>query len=80
MAEAYDPAQNPFSAEKAWVTFQDHMEGARKLLEEIRKEQAEGTATDREMLLQAVDALGKLTDNTILYRVVRKGLEARDAG
>ena len=38
----------------------------------------ERRAFGRELLLKAAEALGRLTDNTILQRIVRKALEARD--
>ena len=77
MAELQEALQNPFSREKAWVTFQDNMEAARRLQEEIRQDRETGTASDRELVLKAAEALGRLTDNTILLPVVRKALEAR---
>ena len=77
MAELQEALQNPFSREKAWVTFQDNMEAARRLQEEIRQARETGTASDRELVLKAAEALGRLTDNTILLPVVRKALEAR---
>ncbi len=69
--------QDPFSMERAWETFQENMHEARRLREEIRQGQADG-AGERELLLKAAEALGRLTDNTVLKRVVQKGLEARD--
>ena len=77
MAELQEALQNPFSREKAWVTFQDNMEAARRLQEEIRQNRETGTASDRELVLKAAEALGRLTDNTVLLPVVRKALEAR---
>lgn len=77
MAELQEALQNPFSREKAWVTFQDNMEAARRLQEEIRQSRETGTASDRELVLKAAEALGRLTDNTVLLPVVRKALEAR---
>ena len=77
MAELQEALQNPFSREKAWVTFQDNMEAARRLQEEIRQGRETGTVSDRELVLKAAEALGRLTDNTILLPVVRKALEAR---
>ena len=52
---------------------------ARPLRAEIRQGLAEG-ADERELLLKGAEALGRLTDNTILKRVVQKGLEERDQG
>ena len=78
MSERTEALQNPFSPEKAWVTFQENRERALMLKSKAEEARREGSAPEREMLLQAVEALGLLTDNTILLRVVRKALEARD--
>ena len=77
MEEDRKKDQDPFSMERAWETFQENMREARRLREEIRQGQADGE-NERELLLKAAEALGRLTDNTILKRVVQKGLEARD--
>ena len=77
MEEDRKKDQDPFSMERAWETFQENMREARRLREEIRQGQADG-GNERELLLKAAEALGRLTDNTILKRVVQKGLEARD--
>ena len=74
-----DPLQNPFSPERAYLTFQTNMEEAARLRDEVLRERETGEASDREMLLKAVDALGKATDNTILEKVIRRALEARDS-
>ena len=78
MEVSQEALQNPFSREKAWMTFQENMETAARLRDEVLQERAEGSVPERELLLKAVDALGRLTDNTILLRVVQKGLESRD--
>ncbi len=69
----------PFSREKAWLTYRENMAEAARLKKKIAQEREEGTASEREMLEQAVEALGRLTDNTILAGVVKKALEARKA-
>ena len=79
MADIQDALQNPFSQEKAWLTFQEHLKGAARLREEIRQGLEDGTASDRELTIKAADALGRLTDNTILERVIRQALEGRDS-
>ena len=71
--------QDPFSPEKAWLTFQENMDKARRLREEIRQDLEAGGKTDRELILKATEALGMLTDNTVIARVVRRALEERDA-
>lgn len=69
--------QNPFSPEKALRTWEENMERARALRDEIRRGQDEG-APVRDQLLRAAEAVGRLTDNTVFPRVVRRALEARD--
>ena len=78
MEVSQEALQNPVRREKAWMTFQENMETAARLRNEVLQERAEGSVPERELLLKAVDALGRLTDNTILLRVVQKGLESRD--
>ena len=79
MAESNGAFQNPFSREQAWMTFQKNMSEAARLQEEIRQGAEDGSASERELLLKASEALGRLTDNTILKRIVEKALEARDS-
>jgi len=78
MAEQNDFFQNPFSMEKAWLTYQKNMSEAARLREEIRQGSENGSASERELLLKAAEALGRLTDNTVLKPIVEKALEARD--
>ena len=78
MPEQPDALQNPFSREKAWVTFRENMAEAARLRREIREAQASDSASDRELLLKAAEALGRLTDNTILLPLVEEALKARD--
>ena len=78
MTDFQDAMQNPFSREKAYCTFLENMREASRLWEEVQRERAEGTGTDRELLLKVTETLARLTDNTILVSLVRKGLEARD--
>ena len=78
MEETREMDQDPFSMERAYATFEENMRTARRLREEIRQGREKGEP-DRELLLKGAEALGRLTDNTILRRIVQKGLEARDA-
>jgi hypothetical protein len=78
MAENGDALQNPFSPEKAWLTYRENMTEAARLRDEIRQATESGEGNERETLLKATEALGRLTDNTILKRIVRKALEERD--
>ncbi len=70
---------NPFSPEKAWMTYQENMTEAERLRAEIREGLEQG-APERELLLKAAEAIGRLTDNTILRSLIQKALEAREAG
>lgn len=78
MANLEEAMANPFSREKAWLTYQENMTRAAALREEIRQGQADGSLSERELLFRAAEALGRLTDNTILARIVRGAVEARD--
>ena len=69
--------QNPFSREKALRTWEENMDRARTLRNEIRRGQETG-ASVRDQLLRAAEAVGCLTDNTVFPRIVRRALEARD--
>ena len=77
MSEQANPLENPFSKENALLTFRKNMATASRLREEAsRGDSGEST---RERLLKAVEALGRFTDNTILLKIVREALEARDS-
>ncbi|MBQ9251363.1 MAG: hypothetical protein IJ188_06110 [Clostridia bacterium] len=78
MADLEEALQNPFSKEKALHTFRENMSRATELRAEIDAALAAGTGEDRDLVLKAAEALGRLTDNTILERLVRQALEARD--
>ena len=78
MTEVEEALRNPFSRETTYFTFLENMENASRLRAEIQKARAEGTGTDRELVLKAAEALGMLTDNTILYRIVSQALAKRD--
>ena len=79
MGEQEDLSLNPFSMEKAFLTFQENMRTAAALKEEIDREAGKGTVSDRELLMKAAEALGRLTDQTILAQIIRRELEAREA-
>ena len=69
--------ENPFSKEKAWLTWQENREMAARLREELRRGLENGAST-REQLLRSVEIIGRLTDNTILLTIVQRSLESRD--
>ena len=79
MADIQEALADPFSRENAWLAFQKNREEALRLREMIRQEQETGTATERERLIQAADALGRLTDNSVLRPAVEKSLAERAA-
>ena len=70
---------NPFSKENAYLTWRKNMETAERLRREIREAAENGGAPERELVIRAAEALGMMTDNTILGRIVRQALEGRDA-
>jgi len=78
MTEQQEEPIGPFSMEKAYQTYPENISEARQLKRAIDEGRQDGTATERELLLMASEALGRLTDNTILKRIVEKGLEARE--
>lgn len=72
-----DQMENPFSKEKAWATYRENMRVAARIKAEL--ENPDCLWSEREKLFQAVEAVGRLTDNTVLARIVRQAVEARDA-
>lgn len=78
MSEQQDALQNPFSKEKAYITFQENMQISSEMWGNFREKRKSGAASTRELLLEASEILGRLTDNTILAEMVRRGLEARE--
>lgn len=79
MTDIQEALADPFSRENAWLTFQRNMEEAARLREEIRQGQESGALTERELLIKAADALGRLTDNSVLRPAIEKSLAERDA-
>ena len=75
--EADSGAFSPFSPEKAWQTWEDNRDTSLRLREEVRTA-GDDAGTLRERLLKTVEIVGRLTDNTILLRIIRQALEARD--
>ena len=78
MTEQQEEPFGPFSMETAYQTYQEIISEARKLKSAIEEGRRDGTATERDLLLMASEALGRLTDNTILKRIVEKSLDARE--
>lgn len=68
--------ENPFSPGKTMETYEKNRKRSQTLLSEIQ----EGIQADEKagvLLRKAVEAIGKMTDNTIFYSVVEKALEER---
>ncbi len=77
--EIRDENFDPFSLEQAYKTYQNNIRRADQLIYDITKG-ARGDVPERELLLMAVEAIARMTDNTALVAVVTQALEARDAG
>lgn len=78
MSELEEALRNPFSPEKAYMDYLKNMSEAERLRDEVDRAMEAGGADERELLLKATQALGYLTDNSVVYKVVRKALEGRD--
>jgi hypothetical protein len=68
---------DPFSMEQAYKTYQENIRRADQLIYDITKG-AKADVPERELLLMAVEAIARMTDNTALLPVVTQALEARD--
>lgn len=66
----------PFSMELAYQVYQKNVECTDQLLKSIVAD-AENGASETALLLTAVDAIAKLTDNTILKAVIEKSILSR---
>ncbi len=69
---------DPFSMETAYKTYQENIRRADALIYEITKG-ARGNTSEHDLLLMAVEAIARMTDNTALCKVIGKALEARNA-
>jgi len=80
MSQETNPAAeapvDPFSMAEAYKTYQRNMHRAEELIYELTKG-ARGDVSEHDLLLMAVEALGRMTDNTALLPVVEKALAAR---
>ena len=70
-------SENPFSQEKAWENFMENREKSLVLREAFRRGTTEA-APVRDQLLRAVEAVGRMTDNSIFLHIVQQALETRD--
>ena len=71
-----EEAVNPFSMEEAYRTYQNNIRKADQLIYAITKG-ARGDVSEHDLLLMAVEAIARMTDNTALLPVVEQALAAR---
>jgi len=80
MSEINQPAEentvDPFSMEQAYKTYQNNIRRAEELIYEITKG-ARGDVSEHDLLLMAVEAIARMTDNTAFRTVVVRALEER---
>ena len=67
---------DPFSMEQAYKTYQDNIRRSEELIYEITKG-ARGDVSEHDLLLMAVEAISRMTDNTAFRKVVEKALQER---
>lgn len=67
---------DPFSMEQAYKTYQENIRRADQLIYEITKG-ARGDTSEHDLLLMAVEAIARMTDNTAIRPVIEKALAER---
>ncbi|MBQ6398772.1 MAG: hypothetical protein IJI21_01490 [Clostridia bacterium] len=67
---------DPFSLEQAYKTYQQNIRRADELIYEITKG-ARGDVSEHDLLLMAVEAIARMTDNTAFRMVVERALKDR---
>ena len=67
---------DPFSMEQAYKTYQENIRKADQLIYDITKG-ARGDVSEHDLLLMAVEAIARMTDNTALLPVIEKALAQR---
>lgn len=67
---------DPFSMEQAYKTYQENIRKADQLIYDITKG-ARGDVPEHELLLMAVEAIARMTDNTALLPVITQALNTR---
>ena len=72
-AEAFT---DPFSMEQAYKTYQDNIRKAGQLVFDLTKGARSGLP-EHDLLLMAVEIIGRMTDNTALLPVISEALAAR---
>ena len=71
-------AFDPFSLEQAYKTYQNNIRKSDQLIYDITKG-ARGNVSEHDLLLMAVEAIARMTDNTAILSVITEALEARSA-
>ena len=69
---------DPFSLEEAYKTYQNNIRKSDQLIYDITKG-ARGDVSEHDLLLMAVEAIARMTDNTALVQVVTQALAERSA-
>ena len=77
-AENQDAEKDPFSMEEAYKTYQRNIHRSESLIYEITKG-ARGNVSEHDLLLMAVEAIARMTDNTAFRTVVEKALKERNS-
>lgn len=77
MSEPSQEAIDPFSMEEAYKTYQKNIRRSEELIYAITKGARSGVS-EHELLLMAVEAVSRLTDNTAFRAVVEKALNERE--
>ena len=67
---------DPFSMEQAYKTYQTNIRRAEQLIYDITKG-ARGDVSEHNLLLMAVEAIARMTDNAAILPVVSEALAAR---
>lgn len=73
-----DTEKDPFSIEEAYKTYQRNIHRSETLIYEITKG-ARGDVSEHDLLLMAVEAIARMTDNTAFRNVVEKALKERNS-
>ena len=68
---------DPFSMEQAYKTYQNNIRKADELIYAITKG-ARGDVSEHDLLLMAVEAIARMTDNTAFRKVVERALAERN--
>ncbi len=67
---------DPFSLEQAYKTYQNNIRKSDQLIYDLTKG-ARGDVSEHDLLLMAVEAIARMTDNTALVQVITQALAER---